>query len=96
MNFLIWYAIGVLTLLVTFFVQGCVDAPKGKRISRATSEMYDIFVKRADKLSTVLLGIVALLGPLLPVIFAYFIARNWYDSLAINDDGTKDFPWDYD
>jgi len=93
MNFLAWYGIGVATIALTLLIE---SLRHGYNLGRSFYELYDVLVKRADALSTTLLGLVAFLGPLLPVIFAYFVARNWYDSLPVNDDDTKDFPWNKD
>ncbi len=95
MNFLGWYGIGVATIIITLWVEAYRHAHSMK-FRQAFSEVYEILIRKADMLSTVLLSLVALLGPVLPFIVAYFIARNWYDSLAVDEDDNKDFPWTKD
>ena len=96
MNFLGWYGIGVATIVLTLLIEAYRHGCKEMRIRRAFSELYDILIRKADVLSTVLLGLVALGGPLLIVAIIYFVTRNWVDSLAVDEDGNRDFPWTKD
>ena len=96
MTFLEWYGIGVATIVLTFLIEGYRNSYRDMRIRRAFNEVYEILVTKADMASTIVLGLVALLGPVLPFAFAYFIVRNWYDALAVDDDGNKDYPWTKD
>lgn len=96
MNFLIWYGIGIATIVITLFAEAYKRSPKNRRIRRSFSELYSIFYKEANWVSNILLVPFALLGPLLPIIFAYFIARNWYDVLPEDEDGKKVYPWNDD
>lgn len=93
MNFFEWYGIGVATIVLTLFYETYSDR---RNIKQALKELYEILVSKANTVSTILLALVALFGPLLPFIFAYFIARNWYDSLPVDEDDKKDFPWSDD
>lgn len=93
MSFLTWYGIGVATIVLTLFYETYSDS---RNIKHALKELYETLVSKAGPLSTTLLGLVSLFGPLLPFIFAYFIGRNWYDSLAEDEDGNKDYPWSND
>ena len=96
MNFLGWYGVGVATILLTLLIEAYRHGHRDKRIRRALSEVYEILIGRADMLSTIILLLVSLLGPVLPVAFAYCIARNWYDGLTVDDDDNKEFPWTKD
>ena len=89
MGFLTWYGIGVATLFVTFAQQ----AARESGVVNGAREMYDVFIRRGDVVSTSLLLLLALAGPLLIVGIAYLVGRNWYDSLPVNDDDTKVYPW---
>lgn len=80
MNFLIWYGIGIATIIITLFVEAFLYGPKDRRIRRAFYELYKILYKKADAVSTVILVVAALLGPLLTVIFVYFIINNWLNT----------------
>lgn len=100
MNFLTWYGIGIATIVITLFIEALTYSPKGHRIRQAFYELYSIFCKQTDLVSNVIVVatvvVVALLGPILLVIFAYLIARNWYDSLPIDDEDKKVYPWSSD
>lgn len=96
MNFLIWYGIGVTTIIITLFIESYRCNPKNRRIRRSFYELYQIFYKKADAVSTVVFVVAALLGPMLPVIFVYLIARNWYNGLPTDEDNKKIFPWSND
>jgi len=90
MNFFEWYGIGIVILLILFAQQGYRDY---RTIKKAASEVYDIFIRRADKLSTSVILLVALLGPLLLPMIAYFQFRAWQYGLAVDEDGNRDYPW---
>lgn len=92
MNFLTWYGIGVATIFITFLQQTWRD----NGLQSGLQEMYDTFVKRGDWVSTMLLLLLALGGPLLIVAIIYFVTRNWLDSLPVDDDGNRDYPWTKD
>ena len=96
MNFLIWYGIGIATIMITLFIESCRHNPKTRRIRQSFSDLYSILYKEADWFSNILLALFALLGPLLLVIFAYFITRNWYDSLPVDEDNKRAYPWSKD
>ena len=90
MNFFEWYGIGLLILLILFAQQAYRDFGT---IKKATDEVYDIFVRKADKLSTTVILLVALFGPLLLLIIAYLQFRLWQNGLAVDEDGNRDYPW---
>ena len=90
MSFLTWYGIGLVILFVLFAQQAYRD---NATIKKAAGEVFDIFIRRADKLSTIVIFTVALLGPLLLPIIAYFQFRAWQNSLAVDEDGNRDYPW---
>ena len=90
MIFLQWYVIGVAIVVLLFVQQAIRD---NVTLKKAYDEVYDLFIRRADKLSTVILLLVALLGPLLIPAIAYFQLRSWQDSLAVDEDGNRDYPW---
>lgn len=96
MNFLQWYGIGVTTIMLTLLIEAYRHSHRDMRVRNALSEVYQILIGRANILSTILLLLVSLFGPMLPVIFAYLIARDWYDGLTVDDDDNKEFPWTKD
>ena len=93
MNFLIWYGIGLATVVITLFVDALLHSPKDRQIRRAFYELYNIFYKKADLVSTTILVVISLLGPLLTVIFVYFITSDWLDTLAVDENNKKIYPW---
>ncbi len=96
MNFLTWCGIGMATVVITLFIEALKHSPKDRRIRRAFHELYMIFYKKADLFSTTTLGIAILLGPLLTVIFVYFIVGNWLERLGMNKGDKKIYPWPWD
>jgi len=90
MNFFEWYGTGIVIILALFCWQAYT---LNDTIMKAVDEVYDIFIRRADGLSTSLLLVLALLGPLLIPAIAYFKFREWQDSLAVDDDDNIDYPW---
>lgn len=90
MNFIQWYGTGVVILLMLFSWEAYNT---NNSIKEAGNEVYDVFIRRADILSTSALLIAALAGPLLILAIAYFIFRAWQDSLAVDEDGNRDYPW---
>lgn len=92
MSFLTWCGIGIATVVITLFIEALRHSPKDRRIKRAFRELYEIFYKKADLFSTTILGVATLLGPLVTVIFVYFIVSDWLNRLAI-DDSSKIWPW---
>ena len=90
MNFFEWYGIGIAILFVIFAKQ---SYESNSTIKDAAFEMYHIFIRKADVLSSGILLLAALLGPLLVPIIAYFEFRAWRDNLAIDDEDNRDYPW---
>ena len=90
MNFIEWYGAGIVILLALFSWQAY---DTNVTIKKAAYEVYDIFIRSADALSTSVLLIVALLGPLLILAIGYFEFRTWQNSLAVDEDGNRDYPW---
>lgn len=90
MNFFEWYGSGLVILLVLFAQQAYRDYGT---IKKTMNELHDVFILRADKLSTSVILLVALFGPLLLLIIAYFQFRAWQDGLAVDEDGNRDYPW---
>jgi uncharacterized BrkB/YihY/UPF0761 family membrane protein len=90
MSFLQWYGSGIVILLALF---GWQAYTLNDTIRQAVDEVYDIFIRKADVLSTSILLILSLLGPLLLPAIAYFKFREWQDSLAVDEDGNRDYPW---
>jgi hypothetical protein len=90
MSFLQWYGIGIVILLMLFSLEAFKS---NNTIKKAIDEVYDIFIRRADKLSTIVLLIVALFGPILIPAIGYFKFRSWQDGLAVDEDGNRDYPW---
>ncbi len=90
MNFFEWYGIGIVIILATLSWQAYEDK---NTITEAVAQMHDIIIRKADALSTGILLIVALLGPLLLLAIAYFKFREWQDGLAVDEDGNRDYPW---
>ena len=91
MNFIQWYAMGVVVLLMLFSWDTYNKSNYSIKI--AANEVYDTLVRRADALSTSVLLITALAGPLLVLVIAYFIFRAWLDSLAVDEDDNRIYPW---
>jgi len=90
MIFLEWYGIGIAILFVLF---GWHSYESTDTLRGAAMKTYDMFMRDADVVSTGILLIVALLGPLLLPAITYFKFREWQDSLAIDEDGNRDYPW---
>lgn len=90
MNFFEWYGTGIIIILVLFSWQAYV---LHDTLKKAANELYDVFIRKANMLSTVCLLVVALLGPLLIPIIAYLKFRDWQDGLAVDEDDNKDYPW---
>ena len=90
MNFLQWYGMGIVILLMLFSWEAYNTH---NSIKEAGNEVYDVFIRRADILSTSALLIAALFGPLLVLAIAYFIFRAWQDSLAVDEDDNRVYPW---
>lgn len=90
MNFLEWYGSGIVIILVLFSWQAYSTCAT---IKKAADEVYDIFIRRADGLSTSVLLIMALFGPLLLPAIGYFKFRSWQDGLTVDEDGNRDYPW---
>lgn len=81
MNFYIWYGSGVLILLVAMF-QSIV---REDGIQKALKEFNYLFVRNGDMFSTGLLLVIALFGPLLLVVIAYFLWHNWRNGFVEYD-----------
>ena len=90
MNFIQWYGSGIVILWMLFSWQAYNTHDS---IRKAAYEVYDVLIRRADILSTSVLLISALAGPLLVLAIAYFIFRAWQDSLGVDEDGNRDYPW---
>ena len=90
MNFLVWYGIGLIILFVLFAQQAYMDY---RSIKKAANDLYDTFIRRGGALSTGVLLVAALFGPLLLPMIAYFKFRTWQNSLAVDDEGKLDYPW---
>lgn len=90
MSFLEWYGTGIVIIIALFSWQAYKDTDT---IAKAADEVYDIFIRKASVISTGILLIVTLLGPLLLPAIAYFVFRAWHDSLPIDEDDNKDYPW---
>jgi len=90
MSFLQWYGIGIVILLMLFSWEALIT---NNTIKKAIDEVYDVFIRKADKLSTSVLLIVALFGPLLLPAIGYFKFRSWQDSLAVDEDDNRVYPW---
>jgi len=90
MTFLAWYCTGVITLISTFWIEAYRRGYGGHGLKYAFYQIYEILVKKASILSTFLLAVTALLGPLLILLFAYFIIHNWYYGINIDEEGKKD------
>ena len=90
MIFLQWYGIGVIILILLSVQQAIRD---NDTLKAAAREVYGIFIGRAETLSTVVLLLVALLGPLLIPAIGYFVFRNWQNSLAVDEDDKLVYPW---
>lgn len=93
MSFLIWYASGLVIMLTVFAWQAIKDNPT---LAKAANELYNIFIRKANKLSTSVLLLFALFGPLLLIALAYFRFRTWQNSLAVDEDDNRDYPWSKD
>lgn len=96
MGFLGWYGFGAATIVILLFVEAYRNNRRDRRIKHALSELYNILFKKADWLSTGILLLMALGGPLLIIAIIYFIVRNWYDNLDTDDDDKKIYPWNDD
>lgn len=90
MSFFIWYGIGFVLLFLVFAQEAYKSNPT---IKQAADEVYDIFIRRADMLSTGLIFVAALLGPLLLPTIIYFQFRSWQDGLAVDEDDKREYPW---
>ena len=90
MNFFEWYGSGLVILLILFAQQAYRVYGT---IKKAAYEVYDILIRGADKLSTSVILLVALLGPLLLPIIAYFQFRSWQNGLAVDEDDNREYPW---
>ena len=90
MAFLEWYGSGIIILIVLFCWQAIETTDT---IKKAADEVYDVFIRRADMLSTSVLLIAALFGPFLVLWILYFIFRAWQDSLAVDEDDNRIYPW---
>ena len=93
MIFLGWYGIGAATIVILLLVESYINS---RSISIAFRELYEILISKTDILSVTILLLVALLGPLVSVGIAHFMVRAWYDSLPVDDNDKKDFPWTKD
>ena len=74
----------------------CGHSPRDRRIRWSFSGVYEILFTKADLVSTTLFALLSVFGPILPVMFVYFIARNWYDDLPTDEDNKKVYPWSKD
>ena len=90
MSFLQWYGMGIVILLMLFSWEAYNTH---NTIKKAANEVYDVFIRRGNVLSTSAILIAALFGPLLILAIGYFIFRAWHDSLTVDEDGNKDYPW---
>ena len=93
MSFFEWYSIGFVIVFILFAQQAYRDY---RSVKKAAFDMYDTFIRRADILSTSVILITCLLGPLLLPIIAYFQFRSWQNGLAVDDEGNIDYPWSKD
>jgi hypothetical protein len=90
MNFFEWYGTGIVIIIALFSWQAYKD---NDTIAKAADEVYDIFIRKASVISSSILLIVTLLGPLLLPVIVYFIFHAWRDGLAVDEDDNKDYPW---
>ena len=90
MNFFEWYGIGLVILLILFAQQAYRDF---RSVKKTAFDLYDTFIRRGDVLSTTVILVTALLGPLLLLIIAYFQFIAWRNGLSVDENNNVEYPW---